>query len=492
MRDFNFYLKKTGEVGIIELTNYPIVSIQGLPGAKPNEIVIFETGELGEIFSVNHDNADALVFSTSSIKVGSKVVRTDESISVPVGEELLGHVIDPLGNPLSQEKIFNSPKEKRSIETVPPGINERENIKRPFTTGISIIDNMVPLGKGQKEAIVGDRKTGKTSFLFTMVKSQVKQGSKVIYAAIAKKKSDIKKLEILFEEEKLLDDIVIVASSSFDSPSLIYITPYSAMSMAEYFKDKGEDVVVILDDLSAHAKVYREISLVAKHFPGRDSYPGDIFFAHSRLVERGGNFKQGDKEVSITCFPVVETVEGDLTNYVTTNVMSMTDGHIFLDSNAFYRGRRPAVDISLSVTRVGRQTQNPLARDINREIMRFLSSFEKMQNLAHFGAELTDSVKHILKVGEDIYKFFNQPPEVLVPPAVQMVMIGMIWFEGFANQEENFIFLARDRLTEAYEKDENVKKLFYIISDVDNFGKLLLKVKKYRSEILSICKASVV
>src|SRR6185437_420062 len=218
----------------------------------------------------------------------------------------------------------------------------------------------------------------------------------------------IKRLQEFFVAEKIMDKIVIVATSSYSSPSIIYQTPYAAMAIAEYYKELGQHTLLVMDDLSTHAKFYRELSLLARRFPGRDSYPGDIFYVHSKLLERGGNFKHPTaKEVAISCLPVIEIVEGDLTGYVSTNVMGITDGHIYLDTNIYYQGMRPAVNIPLSVTRVGRQTLDKLTRDVNKNLTSFLANYEKLQSLSHFGQELTDDVKRDLRIGELIYKFFN-------------------------------------------------------------------------------------
>jgi F-type H+-transporting ATPase subunit alpha len=329
---------------------------------------------------------------------------------------------------------------------------------------------LIPLGRGQRELVIGDRKTGKTSFLLSTIKKQAEEGIIAIYAAIAKKKSDIKKLQEFFVEQKIANHVVLVATSSYDSPSLIYQTPYAAMAIAEYFKKQGQHTLLILDDLSTHAKFYRELSLLARRFPGRDSYPGDIFFVHSKLLERAGNFKHPTKgEVAISCLPVVEIVEGDLTSYVSTNVMGITDGHIYFDSNMYYKGMRPAVNIPLSVTRVGRQTLSKLYREINKELTTFLSSYDKLQNLSHFGQELTDDVKKSLARGDMIYSFFNQPYQLTVPAAVQVVIISMIQHDMIATKQ--ILETVRLKLTEAYKNPQTQAWMegFTKTSDVKEF-----------------------
>lgn len=488
MKNYQYYLKKIGEYGNVKEVNYPIVNVVGLPHAKAQEIVMFEKGQIGEVFSLEKDSIEILLFSKEPILNGDQVVRTDQFVSVTVGEELLGKIIDPLGSPVISGEKPAELKEKKELDTTVLGIDSRKRIERPFLTGVTVVDLLVPLGKGQRELIIGDRKTGKSAFLLTAVKNQVSQGTIVIYAAIGKKKSDVKKLEEFFEKEKLTQSVIMVTSDPFDSPSLIYLTPYCAMSIAEYFRDLGRDSVVIFDDLSTHAKFYREISLLGKRFPGRESYPGDIFYVHAKLLERAGNFKHKEKgEVSITALPIVETVEGDLSGFIATNIMGMTDGHIFFDSDIFYKGRRPAINVSLSVTRVGRQTQSPLKRELNREVTAFMANYDKVQNYSHFGAELSEKIKSILKTGEKIQIFFDQHYTLIVPEEIQLILFSLIWLHYLDDKSAEEIDEFRKKLVDAFQ-DSRIKKTFSEITRSDTFHDLLLKVAKRKEEFLSYAK----
>lgn len=478
MDAYQQYLKKIGEYGVVLQVSHPIVFIEGLPSVKTNEVLLFESGQKGEVFSVTRGKVEARVFSHEPILVGTKVTRTDQLLSVPVGRELLGQTINPLGEPIDPSSSFIKPKEIRELHVKPIGISGRQKITKSLSTGISVIDLMLPLGMGQRELIIGDRKTGKTSVIMTTIKKQVYEGVVAIYAAIAKKKSDIKKMQEFFVQEKIMSNMVIVGSSSYDSPSLIYQTPYSAMAIAEYFRDQGIHTLVILDDLSTHAKFYRELSLLAKRFPGRDSYPGDIFYTHSRLLERAGNYKHPKfGEVSITCLPVVEIVEGDFTGYISTNLMGITDGHIYLDTNIYFQGQRPAVNIPLSVTRVGRQTLDKLSREVNKELTAFLVQYTKLQNISHFGQELTDDVKKKLTQGELINKFFNQPYQLTVPRQVQLVIISMIT-QGIIQTKESLDNLKRGLIAASY--DRGHQKMFFDMTntkEIDEFNEIVMKNK---------------
>jgi len=483
---FNQLLHSNHEYGVVYQVSHPIVFIEGLPNVKTHEVILFENGQKGEVFTINRGKIEARVFSHEPILVGSKVTRTDRLLSVPVGKELLGNTIDPLGESLDPNAKFVKPQEERDVEANSIGISGRQKITKHLVTGIAMIDLLIPLGYGQRELIIGDRKTGKTSVLMTTIKTQVNEGVVVVYAAIAKKKSDIKKLQEFFVKEKIMGNIVMVATGSNDSPSLIYQTPYSAMAIAEYFRDQGVNTLVVLDDLSTHAKFYRELSLLAKRFPGRDSYPGDIFYTHSRLLERAGNFKHPKVgEVSITCLPVIEIVEGDFTGYVATNVMGITDGHLYLDSNLYYQGVRPAVNVPLSVTRVGRQTLDNLARDVNKFLTSFLSNYNKLQNLSHFGQELREDVKKNLRVGDMVNKFFTQSYHETIPQVVQLVILSLI-LQDFVDSKETLQKIKKG-LTYAY-FDRGQQKMLYELTKVGNLKTFNQSVYNNKDKLLTLAQ----
>jgi len=476
--------KKTGEYGVVYQVSHPIVFIEGLPSVKTNELLLFESGQKGEAFSINRGKVEARIFSHEPAMVGEKVTRTDQLVSIPVGKELLGKSINPLGEPIDSNDSIPKVTEYREMHVQPSGISQRVKITKPLLTGSSLIDLMIPLGMGQRELFIGDRKTGKTSLILTTIKKQVYEGVIAIYAGIGKKKSDIKKVQEFFVQEKISNNTIIIATSSYDSPSLIYQTPYAAMSLAEYFRDQGKHTLLILDDLSTHAKFYRELSLLAKRFPGRDSYPGDIFYTHSRLLERAGNFKHPEfGEISISCIPVVEIVEGDFTGYISTNLMGITDGHIYLDSNIYFQGMRPAVNIPLSVTRVGRQTLDKLSREINTELTSFFVEYNRLQNISHFGQELTDTVKNKLRQGDLINMFFKQPYQLTVPRRVQLIVISMIMQRVIITGDQ--LDHIKNGLISASYNDE-YHKLFSEITKVKDLKTLNENVLKNKETLLKL------
>lgn len=447
---FADYLKASGEVGFVTKVVSSIIQVDGLPSVRSGEMVLLETGQLGQVMSLNEDEVEILVFARESIKAGTRVTRMGRKLSVPVGEALLGRTIDVLGRTISGG-LGEAISEWRMVDVTPGGIGSRVRVDQPFVTGVIVVDLLVPLGKGQRELILGDRKTGKSFLLNQAILSQVREGNICIYAAVGKQKTEIRKVEEFLAANKIADKTVVVASSSQDSSGEIYLCPYTAMTIAEYFRDMGKDVLVVLDDMSTHAKFYRELSLLSKKFPGRDSYPGDIFHVHSKLMERAGYFKVGDKAAAITCMPVVETVQGDISGYIQTNLMSMTDGHIYFDSDLFFKGRRPAVNPFVSVTRVGRQTQTPLRRDAGRTLLDILNGYEKTQSFLKFGAELGESSRQILAMGERIIKFFDQPLFTVVPLNVQLLLLALL-ITGVWNGEHP------ERLVSAYVTDPATKQ----------------------------------
>lgn len=475
---FDQLLEKTEEIGYVKKVVGVIAYCDGLPGAKPGEVILFENGQSGKILSLSPEEIEVMTFGRTPIRVGQKVARTGSGVSISVGKELIGKIIDPLGFDLIN-KTYVATKNSRSIETSPPGIISRKTIKKQLDTGVAIVDLMVPIGYGQRELVVGDRKTGKTNFLFQTIVSAARLGNICIYAAVGKKKIDIKRAEEYFIKNNVMNKVIIVASTSQDPSGIIYLTPYSAITIAEYFRDQGQDTLVILDDLSTHAKFYREISLLANKFPGRNSYPGDIFYTHAKLLERAGNFLVDDKEVSITCIPVVETSQGDFSGYIQTNIISMTDGHIFFDNNLFSEGRRPAVNPFLSVTRVGKQTQLSSKRSINREMLSFMTLFEKMRTFSHFGAEVTDSVRVTLETGNKITAGFDQDLNLIIPSNVQAIFITLLWSGQIKETDAKTLSAYRSKLIQIYQENADYKTFIDgLIFKSQSFNALLMDVQK--------------
>ena len=474
MENFDYYLEKYGEIGFVEESVHSLVYVSGLPKVHPNEMVIFEDGDIGQVLGIDSDQAEVLLFSHSKIRVGSKLARTDRYVTISVGDSLLGKTIDPLGRILGRTDTVEG-TELRNIESDPPKLMDRKPIEKPLESGVSLVDMVVPLAKGQRQLVIGDRKTGKTEFVLQTIITQARLGTICIYAVIGQKYIDIKKLTTTFAEKNILGSTVVIASSSSDASGLIYLTPYTAMTIAEYFRDKGMDVLLILDDLTTHARTYREISLLGRRFPGRSSYPGDIFYIHARLCERAGNFKKG----SITCLPLAESLLGDLSGYIQTNLMAMTDGHIFFDIDLYNQGKRPAVNPFLSVTRVGHQTQTPLLRDTSRELSSFLVTYERMKQFLHFGAEVGETARNILALGSRIDSYFNQGTEKTIPLNINLLILAGLWAGVWSDTKVEDMRLQMERVNLSYSTDPNFKtQVNEILAKSKTFSELVSSLRR--------------
>lgn len=479
MKAFNDYLNEHKEIGYVLRVNGFIVYVAGLPTVRVGEVVIFEDNNIGEVISFNDESIEVMVFSRDPLKVRMRVSRTDRSLTIPVGESLLGMAIDPFGTPLNTDQYVPEYSALVSLNNAPWDISRRKRISRSFETGVTLVDLVVPLGRGQRQLIIGDRKTGKTSFALQTMLLQAQAGTICIYAGIGKKKADIKRIEEYFIQNNIQKNTILVATSSQDPASFIYLTPYSAMAIAEFFRDQGKEVFLILDDLVTHAKFYREIALLSGRFPGRNSYPADIFYVHSQLLERAGNFITANGEASITVFIVAETAQGDLSGYIQTNIMSMTDGHIFFDIDFFMQGRRPAINPFLSVTRVGKQVQEPLGRDINRELNSFFTYAARLRNFTHFGEEATLTVRRVLEMETRIIEFFTQPSTLIIPSGFQVLVIALIWQNKW---KEAPLEVMRKEILELlilYGKDEGFRNnINGIVASATTMNDLLNKIMK--------------
>ncbi len=478
------YLNKTGEIGTVISVIHAIVYVEGLPGTQTHELIVFEEGQMGYALSLTEEAVEVLLLSDGGVRVGTKATRTNEFLEIEIGLELLGKHINPLGEIVdgNQIKYLSGQSEKRKIDISPPPILAREVIKDGFETGITLVDLTVPLGKGQRELVIGDRKTGKTGFLQATMIHQAQMGTICIYATMGRRAQDVKRFEENLNKKGTTQNVIIVSATSPEAAGLIFITPYVAMTIAEYFRDLGKDVLVILDDLTNHAKYWREISLLAKRFPGRSSYPGDIFYIHARLLERAGKFKKG----SITALPVAESVLGDLSGYIQTNLMAMTDGHIFFDSDFYNQGRRPAINPFLSVTRVGRQAQSALVKDLSREVSTFMVRYKKMQEFVHFGAELNEEVRRALAMGDRLVAFFDQPTGGGMDLNVSVILTAFLW-AGFWEEEEIAQMKAQIRMCfDYYHTNPDYKvKVNEIISKANTFADLVTKVRENKNDFIS-------
>ena len=400
---------KEQEVGFVVAVGDGIAKIQGIDHAMYGEIIEFESGAKGMVQDIKSDSIGCILFNKEdSVAEGDRVNRTGKKTGVPVGEGFLGRVVDALGTPIDGGGDIIA-SDFRPVEHEAPGIIDRKSVTVPLETGILAIDSMFPIGRGQRELIIGDRQTGKTSIAVDTIINQKDKGVICVYVAIGQKASTVAKLVNTLDKHGALPYTIIMAATASDSSALQYIAPYAATSMAEYFMYKGKDVLIVYDDLSKHAVAYRALSLLLERSPGREAYPGDVFYLHSRLLERSSRLSDEAGGGSITALPIIETQAGDVSAYIPTNVISITDGQIFLESSLFFSGQRPAVNVGLSVSRVGGAAQSKAMKKASGSIRIDLAQYREMEVFTQFSSDLDQVTKNQLTYGKGLMELLKQP-----------------------------------------------------------------------------------
>lgn len=408
IKDYKFATEGE-EIGSVITVGDGIATIHGLDHAMYGEIVVFECGVKGMIQDIKKNSVGCILFgSDSEIYEGSKVKRTHKKAGVPVGDAFIGRIVNALGEPIDGKGDIPA-DDYRLVEQPAPSIVERKKVSQPLETGILAIDSMFPIGRGQRELIIGDRQTGKTSIALDTILNQKGKDCICIYNAIGQKASTVAKLVGDLEKHGAMDYTIVVCSTAADPASLQYISPYSATAIAEYFMYKGKDCLIVYDDLSKHAVAYRAISLLLERPPGREAYPGDVFYLHSRLLERSSRLSDELGGGSITALPIIETQAGDVSAYIPTNVISITDGQIYLESDLFFSGQRPAVNVGLSVSRVGGDAQTKAMKKAAGSLRVDLAQFREMEVFTQFSSDLDDETKASLAYGEGLMQLLKQP-----------------------------------------------------------------------------------
>ena len=413
------------EGGVVIASADGIVQVEGMDRAVYGEIVTFENGAKGLVESVEPGRLGIMLFDgAESVGVGTLVTRSGKRAGIPVGEKFLGRVIDPLGEPIDGKGPIEA-EGYNPIEKQAPGILERQSVDTPLHTGILAIDSMFPIGRGQRELIIGDRQTGKTSIATDAILNQKDTGVLCIYVAIGQKASSIARVAEDLKKHGAMSYTTIVAATASDSAPLQYIAPYAGTALAEYFMDKGKSVLIVYDDLSKHAVAYRAISLLLRRSPGREAYPGDVFYLHSRLLERSCRMRDDLGGGSITALPIVETQAGDVSAYIPTNVISITDGQIFLESALFNAGNRPAVNVGLSVSRVGGAAQTKAMKKANSNLRIELAQYKDMESFAQFSSDLDAETRRQLEHGKALTEMLKQPLYQPKSDAEQVVILTL-------------------------------------------------------------------
>jgi F-type H+-transporting ATPase subunit alpha len=420
----NFELKvDVEEVGKVIYSADGIAKVYGLTNAMAGEMVEFETGEKGLVFNLETDNVGVVVLGKGTdITEGSSVKRLGRLISVPVGDALIGRVVNALGEPIDGKGEIEA-TEYRYVEEKAPGIMARKSVHEPLQTGIKAIDALVPIGRGQRELIIGDRQTGKTTVAIDTILNQKGQDVVCIYVAVGQKQSTIANIVRVLEEHGAMDYTIVVNASASEAASLKFLAPYSGVTMGEYFRDNGRHALIVYDDLSKHADAYREMSLLLRRPPGREAYPGDVFYLHSRLLERAAKLNDELGAGSLTALPIIETKGGDVAAYIPTNVISITDGQIFLETGLFNKGIRPAINVGLSVSRVGGAAQIKAMKQVAGNLRLDLAQYRELEAFAQFASDLDEASRKQLERGQRLVEILKQPANQPLPVEKQVVII---------------------------------------------------------------------
>ncbi len=411
------------EYGTVNFVSQGIARVQGLPGVQSEELIRFEGGRLGMVFNLQPDEIGVVLLDEcSGIESGSEVCRTKRVLDVPVGEALLGRVVDPLGRPLDDAGPVET-RVRALAEVVAPPIMDRAPVTVPLETGTKVVDALIPVGRGQRELILGDRQTGKTAIAIDCILHQRGKNVICIYCAIGQRSSSVARVIADLRARDAMPYSIVVVAGGDSTPGLQFVAPYAAMSMGEYFMRQGRNVLVVFDDLACHARAYRELSLLLRRPPGRESFPGDIFYIHSRLLERSTHLREGLGGGSLTALPICETEEQNISAYIPTNLISITDGQIYLTPDLFQRGVLPAVDVGKSVSRVGGKAQLPAYRAVAGDLRLFYSQFEELEVFSRFGSRLDERTRETLARGRAVREALKQPQYDPLPATQQIALL---------------------------------------------------------------------
>ena len=471
------------EVGNVILVGDGIARVYGLRQCMANELLEFEDGSFGMAQNLEEETVSvALLSDNNNIREGSVVKRTGKVLSVPVGEGMLGRVVNALGEPIDGKGPVAS-NETRPIESEAPGIIERKSVSVPLQTGIKAIDSMIPIGRGQRELIIGDRQTGKTEIAIDTIINQKNTDVICIYVAIGQKSTSVVQLVNELSKNGAMEYTIVVSASASESAPLQYIAPYSGCAMAEYFREQGKDVLIIYDDLSKHAVAYRALSLLIRRPPGREAYPGDVFYLHSRLLERAACVAPEYGGGSITALPIIETQAGDVSAYIPTNVISITDGQIFLETELFHAGIMPAINPGISVSRVGGSAQLKAMKKVSGELKLLYSQYRELQAFAQFGSDLDADTKSRLALGERIVEVLKQGRNAPVRVGCQVAIVYAV-INGFLDSvevnkvseyEKDLFDLLENQYSDLLKRFEDG---YFEECDIDNLKQALSKMQR--------------
>ena len=472
------------EVGTVISVGDGIAKVYGLEKAMAGELLQFDNGMYAMVFNLEEDSVGIVLFGESSqVKEGDEIRRTKRILSVPVGENMVGRVVNSLGEPIDGKGVVEN-KGFYPVERIAPGIIDRRSVHEPLQTGLKAIDSMIPIGRGQRELIIGDRQTGKTAVAIDTIINQKEEDVICVYVAIGQKRSTVAQVVKKLEEMGAMDYTIVVAATASDPAPLLFLAPYAGCAMGEYFMYQGKHVLVIYDDLSKHAASYREISLLLRRPPGREAYPGDVFYLHSRLLERAAKLSDKKGGGSLTALPIIETQAGDVAAYIPTNVISITDGQIYLETDLFHSGVRPAVNVGLSVSRVGGSAQIKAMKKIAGTLRLDLAQYRELAAFAQFGSDLDPATQKQLTRGARLVEILKQPQykPLAVKEQIALLFAGTkgymddLELEQIRAFEEGLYPFIENRFPEIFELIESEKKLTDAL--VKSLGEAITEYKK--------------
>jgi len=479
---------EVSEVGQVLSVGDGIARVYGLDNVQAGEMVEFSGGIKGMALNLENDNVGVVIFGDDrSIKEGDIVKRTEAIVDTPVGKNLLGRVVDALGNPIDGKGDLDKKLKRKRVDVKAPGIIPRKSVNQPMQTGLKAIDSLIPIGRGQRELIIGDRQTGKTAVAIDTIINQKeinKSGAEkdklyCIYVAIGQKRSTVAQIVKSLEDAGAMEYTTIVSATASDPAPLQFLAPYTGCTMGEYFRDNGMHALIIYDDLSKQAVAYRQMSLLLRRPPGREAYPGDVFYLHSRLLERAAKLNDDSGGGSLTALPIIETQAGDVSAYIPTNVISITDGQIFLETELFNQGIRPAVNVGLSVSRVGSAAQTKAMKKVAGSIKLELAQYREMAAFAQFGSDLDASTQKLLNRGSKLTELLKQDQYSPMPVAQQVIAV-FSGVKGFLDDVE----IAKIKITEKQIYEEVKTKNPEIIDSINNTGKLEEEIEKKLTSII--------
>jgi F-type H+-transporting ATPase subunit alpha len=442
------------EVGTVVRVGEAVARVRGLPGVKSEEIIRFPGRKLGMAFNLDPEGVDVVLLDESEgVRAGQRVSRTGRVVDVPVGEALLGRIIDPLGRPLDGRDP-PATADRKPVEREAPAIMERSPVTVPLQTGIQAIDALIPIGRGQRELILGDRATGKTAIAVDTMINQKNREIVCVYCAVGQRSSSVARVVADLRNHGVMGRCIVVAAMGQDTPGLNHIAPYSAMTIAESFMLQGGDALVVIDDLTRHARSYRELSLLLRRPPAREAYPGDIFYIHSRLLERSTHLREDQGGGSLTCLPIIETQAQNISAYIPTNLISITDGQIYLSPKMFREGVLPAVDVGRSVSRVGGKTQLPAYRSVAGDLRLSYSQFEELETFSRFGVRLDEDTQRALERGRRVREVLKQAQYRPIPVAEQLAILLAVSGGLFDQLPVDMVDEAKRRIREAMREEQ--------------------------------------